>query len=229
MTDEEQYFQTIESHFLQKRGNPMLLAPKEWSLIHEWYDAQIPAEIVVRSIDRAFERKAQTEDREISSLLYCRRFVKNEFKKYLKSLEGKQQAEPANAKNVAEYLEQLADSLGKSAGQARETGNPGLSEFLHDREQFFAENIMGPFLRGDQKDLQRVEQLLTDLEKEIEQVLLTLISEEQMTRLKEDSMRELKPFEGKLELAVYQEMLRRALNKAVRKYYSIPRFSLFYM
>ena len=57
MMDEEEYFRVIEDHFLQKRGNPMLLSPKEWVLIREWYEASIPSEVVIRGIDRAFEKK----------------------------------------------------------------------------------------------------------------------------------------------------------------------------
>jgi hypothetical protein len=74
-----------------------------------------------------------------------------------------------------------------------------------------------------------VEQQLTKLEEEIEQILLQLISEEQLKLFKEDAMRELKMFEEKLDLAVYQEMVRRALIKSARKLYNIPRLSLFYM
>lgn len=207
----------------------MLLAPKEWTLIREWYEAQIPVEVVIRGIDRAFERKTTSDDREISSLLYCRRLVKSEFKKHLKSLEGKQQSAPPEAQNVAQYLERLADSLGKSAVQAEESGHRALADCLRSHERALLERIFAPFQQSQKNDLQRVEQQLTDLEKEIERVLLTLISDEQIERFKEDSMRELRPFEGKLDLAVYQEMLRRALIKAVRKQYNIPRLSLFYM
>lgn len=227
--DEEAYFQAVESYFLQKRANPMLLSPKEWTLIREWYEAQIPCEIVIRAIDRGMELKAKTEDPEVSSLLYFRRIVKGEFKKHLKSLEGKQESAPPEAQNVSQFLERIADSLGKSSAQASEHGNAALADFLEGRRQHLTANIATPFQQSSQNDLQRVEQQLTDLEKEIEQVLLTMISEEQMSRFKEESMRELKPFEGKLELTLYQEMLRRALIKAARKQYDIPRLSLFYM
>ena len=71
--------------------------------------------------------------------------------------------------------------------------------------------------------------VLADVEKEIEGVLLSMISEQQMASFKEEAMRELKMFEGKVELPVYQEMIRRSLIKAVRNQYRLPRLSLFYM
>jgi len=60
-------------------------------------------------------------------------------------------------------------------------------------------------------------------------VLLQMISEEQIKCMKEEAMRDLKTFEEKLELSVYQEMLRRFLIKSIRRLYNIPRLSLFYM
>ena len=62
MIEEENYFRMIEEHFLQKRGNPMLLSPKEWALIREWYDAEIPEEVVLRAINRAFSMERKLEN-----------------------------------------------------------------------------------------------------------------------------------------------------------------------
>jgi len=229
MIEEEEYFQVIESHFLQKRGNPMLLSPKEWSLIREWYEAEIPMDVVIRGIDRAFEHK-QKEDETVTSLRYCRRLVKSEHKRYLKSLEGAA-ASPAIAesKNVAEFLQQLVSGLSESSGIAMQNGNASLSQLLAGNSEKIKSQILEPFLAKQLNDLQRVEEQLTTIEKEIEQVLLPTISEEQMKHLKEDAMRELKTFEDKLDLAVYQEMLRRTLIKSIRRLYNIPRLSLFYM
>jgi len=227
MIEEEEYFRVIEEHFLQKRGNPMLLNPKEWSLIHEWYDQSIPEEVVLRAIDRAFERKV--EDRLPLSLRYASRLVKSELRKYVKSLEGKDPTKEPEAKNVGEYLKRLAENLEKSCLLAQKSGNRMLSEYLEKTHQRLSEEIVEPFLKDTSTNLQRVEHQLTTFEKEIEQVLLQMISEEQMNLFKEDAMRELKSFESKLDLAVYQEMLRRALIKAVRRVYQIPRLSLFYM
>ncbi len=231
MMEEEDYFRTIEDHFLQKRGNPLLLSPKEWILIREWYDQSIPEDVILRAIDRAFEKKA--EDKLPLSLRYAGRLVKSEHKKYIKSLEGKDPAKHLDsapeAKNVGEFLQRLAQNLERSRQKARESGNKALSEYLEKNHQRLSTEIVEPFFEDSSPDLQRVEHQLTTLEKEIEQILLQMISEEQINLFKEDAMRELKMFEAKLDLAVYQEMLSRALIKSVRRFYHIPRLSLFYM
>jgi hypothetical protein len=232
MMDEEEYFRVIEDYFLQKRGNPMLLSPKEWVLIREWYEAEIPSEIVIRGIDRAFERKKDA-DSEITSLMYCKRIVKGEFKRHLKSMEGAggsatREVEPPPA-DVEQYLEKLSSQLSESATKASEKGNEALAQMLQLKEASLRNGVLSEFKTNSQMNRERVEEKLTGIEKELEQLLLQLIPADDITRYKEDSMRELKAFEQKLDFNVYQEMLRRALIKAARKQYGIPRLSLFYM
>lgn len=231
MMDEEEYFRVIEDHFLQKRGNPMLLSPKEWVLIREWYEASIPAEVVIRGIDRAFEKKKDPDD-EITSLLYCKRIVKSEYKRHLKSMEGADTSpastEPPPA-DIEQFLERLAAGLAESNTKAAEAGNEGLAAMLKLRESELRSQILDPFRANPAMDRQRVEEKLTGIEKNMEQLLIQMVPATDLDRYKEDSMRELKTFEEKLEFGVYQEMLRRSLVKTIRKQYNIPRLSLFYM
>ena len=234
MMDEEEYFRLIEDYFLQKRGNPMLLSPKEWVLIREWYEQEIPSEVVIRGIDRAFEKKKDA-DTEITSLMYCKRIVKSEFKRHLKSMEGTgdsatagRHLEPPPA-DVEQYLERLSVQLSESARKASENGNDALAQMLQLKEASLRNGVLSEFRTNSSMNRERVEEKLTGIEKELEQLLLQLVPANDIARYKEDSMRELKSFEEKLEFSVYQEMLRRALIKAVRKQYGIPRLSLFYM
>jgi hypothetical protein len=231
MIDEEEYFRVIEDYFLQKRGNPMLLSPKEWVLIREWYEAQIPSEVVIRGIDRAFEKKKDA-DNEITSLMYCKRIVKSEYKRHLKSMEGAgeppREVEPP-ATDVEQYLQRLATQLSDSVKKASEKGNDALAQMLQLKEASLRDTVLNEFRTNSSMNRERVEEKLTGIEKDLEQLLLQLVPADDITRYKEDSMRELKAFEEKLEFNVYQEMLRRALIKAARKQYGIPRLSLFYM
>lgn len=221
----------IEEYFLQKRGNPVLLNPKEWTLIREWFEAEIPEEVVLRGIDRAMEKREE-DDKASLSLRYCKRIVKSEYKRYLKSLEGKQPSEAKatpDAANVREFLTRLVSSLEQSSTSARESANAALADLLTQQKNVLQGQILNAFDPNSPLDLQRVEHQLTVLETEIEDVLFQTVSEERMKLLKEDAMHDLKSFQDKVELPVYQEMMRRALIKALRKLYSIPRLSLFYM
>src|SRR5688572_3895775 len=230
--EEEEYFKLVEDYFIQKRGNPMLLSPKEWSLIQEWHADGIPGEVVLRAIDRGFERKKQEEWESPVSLGYFRRIVKSEYKRYLKSQEGlanNRTQLPQEAQNVQEFLQKLVSALQESSEQASLAGNLAMAQLLQGCREKLSGEILTPFLQSQMKDLQRVEHQLATLEKEIETVLLQTISESQLNRFREDAMRDLKSFEEKIELPIYQEMIQRALIKSVRKQYNIPRLSLFYM
>ena len=229
--EEEEYFQLIEDYFVQKRGNPMLLSPKEWALIREWHDAGIPGEVVLRAIDRGFASKKEEFESPVS-LKYFNRIVKSEYKRYLKSQEGltNETKEAAlDSANIEQFLERLVKGLQESSEQAAIAGNRAMAELLQGCREKLSGDVLIPFKETPNSDLQRVEHQLATLEKEIEKVLLQTVSDSQLNTFKEDAMRDLKSFEEKIDLPVYQEMVTRALIKSVRKLYNIPRLSLFYM
>jgi hypothetical protein len=232
MIEEEEYFQLIEDYFIQKRGNPMLLSPKEWALIRDWHEAQIPEEVVFRAIDRGFEKKKMDEEKSPVSLNYFKRIVKSEYKRFLKAKEGaaaQPESQQETAANIQQYLEKLQAHLEESEKQASEKGNQSLADLLRGCRERLSSQILQSLVENPTMELQRVEHQLTTLEKEIEQVLLSTISETELNKYREDAMRELKTFEDKIDLPVYQQMITRALIKSVRKLYNIPRLSLFYM
>lgn len=230
MIDEAEYFRMVEEYFLQKRGNPMLLSPKEWSLIGEWQEAGIPHEVVLRAIDRGFEKKDKAEEKQPTTLTYFKRIVKSEYKHYQKSLEGKSLPVASSAPgDLNEFLARLVSALSTSAEEALTQGNLALSQFLNEKKDALNTGILLPLQQNPAIDHQRVEHQLTTIEKEIEQVLLLLISDEQMQRFKEEAMRELKMFQQKLDFPIFQEMVNRAVIKSIRKAYNIPRLSTFYM
>src|SRR5688500_10081165 len=223
--EEEEYFRLVEDYFVQKRGNPMLLSPKEWALIREWHDANIPGEVVLRAIDRGFEKKKAEEFDSPVSLNYFRRIVKSEYKRYLKAqegLSGDSKATAHDSANVEQFLERLIKGLQESSEQARVAGNNAMSDLLEGCREKLSSEVLRPFVETGTRDLQRVEHQLATLEKEIERVLLQTISDSQLNSFREDAMRDLKSFEDKIELPVYQEMITRALIKSVRKLYNIP-------
>jgi hypothetical protein len=231
MIEEEEYFQVIEEYFLQKRANPMLLSPKEWALIREWHEAEIPHEVVLRAIDVGFERKKDQDNHPVS-LNYFRRIVKAEHKRYRKSLEGTVPGAVTNqpeVKNVEQFILRLIESLSQSSVLAENAGNSALKDLLLESQSKLQVDVLGQFNPNNPLDFQRVEHQLTTMEKGIEQVLLQTIPNQQMNLLKEDAMRDLKSFQEKVDWPVYQEMINRALIKSIRKLYQIPRLSLFYM
>ncbi len=83
--DPDDYYRAIEAEFNRRRGAPLLLSPRDWSLIGEWQTAGVPIQIVLQGITNIFdagERRPPTS-RKINSLSYCRQEVLGLFEIYI--------------------------------------------------------------------------------------------------------------------------------------------------
>lgn len=108
-SDEHLYFLAIEKVFIDERGSPLYLSPKDWQVARAWYEAGIPLEWVERTIREIFEqRRARGTDDKLVSLGYCRRSVEAAWKRRQKlavpDVEGPEI-------DVAARLEALAAAL----------------------------------------------------------------------------------------------------------------------
>ena len=66
------FYTEIEEYFCLKRGAHLLVSTLDWAVIETWQKAGIPLEVVLKGIDRAFERyDAKKRGRPVKSLLYC--------------------------------------------------------------------------------------------------------------------------------------------------------------
>ena len=74
------YFMAIEDVFLDLRGSPLALPPKDWLIAKEWFEEGIPLELVERTVREIFARRETGKDEErqqkVWSLSYCKRAVK---------------------------------------------------------------------------------------------------------------------------------------------------------
>ncbi len=70
------YFLAIEDVFLELRGSPLQLSPKDWQIARGWHDAGVPLGLVERVVREVFERRraSQKQDK-VWSLRHCKRAV----------------------------------------------------------------------------------------------------------------------------------------------------------
>ena len=83
------YFEAIEEEFIRLRGAPLLLSPADWRLADGWRQQGVPLHLVLESIRRVFERRAErqaaspeSKQRNVSSLRYCRPAVEKAWAEY---------------------------------------------------------------------------------------------------------------------------------------------------
>lgn len=71
--EDRSYYAAGEAAFIERRGTPFLLSPKDYALLKEWRALGIPIEAVEAGIDEAFSRREERgATGRINSLSYCR-------------------------------------------------------------------------------------------------------------------------------------------------------------
>ncbi len=130
--DEEAYATKVEEAFIAERGTPLLLSPKDWTLIRGWREGGIPVDVVIRAVRDAFEkRRARGQAGKISSIAYCANSVEELWEMERRGLVGKTRETPAagaDAPAREESLALLSKSL-RAMGELLATAD-GAEEFL---------------------------------------------------------------------------------------------------
>ena len=113
MGPEENYYAAVERYFIQCRGGPLFVAPKDWQLIHDWHERQIPLRVVKAGVERAFENRKS--HRPVRGLSYCRQSVEAEYRRHLEATAGDPAGDPSQTGEIREYLVRLEDKLHEAA------------------------------------------------------------------------------------------------------------------
>ena len=112
------YLERVERHFARRRGGPLVLSPRDWQLVKKWQDRGIPAEVVLRGINRAFDHFGAGPRRpdRINSLSYCKQHIEAawlEHRELAAGEDGRSPSEPLAA--AAEHLEMAAGACTSAA------------------------------------------------------------------------------------------------------------------
>ncbi len=206
--ERSEYFQTIAKHFIQRRGAPFFLSPKELELISSWERCEIPLQVILEGIENYFlESPARRRTQgKIQTLFLCAPFVKKAFDGYRERKVGERKEEKArNEKRVKarKEIERFLASL------------PPFLNFLRE-----------PFSKA-QKALSRKnidEEMLEKLEEEIESLLYLNAPEEVKEKVKQQVLRE---HEVRSEQDFFW-IFRLKLVKILREGHRIPYISLFH-
>ncbi|MDQ4121082.1 MAG: hypothetical protein M3209_06515 [Acidobacteriota bacterium] len=235
------YFSEIEELFVRKRGKNLLLSPLDWALIESWKERGVPLAIVLRAIEAVFE-KAEAEParkRAIKSLLYCRDAVEQEYENWLAGQIG---AENEKEKTQNEEAEAAGKFENVPAGQgeifahlqlaAKQLRQPALN--LNHNWQKISTEVLALLERARKEfhqnaDLEKLETLLSELDRRIDNALLESFPAEKKSELEKENDAQLRPYKNRMTEAVYRQTLRTLLLKSLREKAEIPRLSLFYL
>jgi len=211
------YWEQIERYFVKKRGNALILSPKDWPLITSWQAREIPLEVIFEGIDKAFirlEEKQTTPRRTILTLAYCQHDVEKAWKAWKDhhaEFSGKEKRETF----TSDEHQKLATKLRSTANQLQKYAANPYYQCIHDELIAASEMLESliPFveLAEEQTTLAAIKDRIRTVEQQLAAHLEQAIDAE--TRRKQN-----------MNESVYRETLQLAFIQELRNAYPLPSF-----
>ena len=135
------YFQSIEEHFVARRGDPLFLSNADWVMIRDWREAGLPLRVVLRGISDAMDshEASWSRHRKVGSLRYCGPEVEAAAERWRKALAGGHEetqlagvlqrlaAALASSTTLGAHARPVADRLARELAERAETDTAGES------------------------------------------------------------------------------------------------------
>ncbi len=207
------YFQSVEDHFVSKRGAPLFLSSEGWLLVHQWRRQGIPLRIVLRGITDALDAHAHSwgRNRKVAKLTYCAAEVEAARERWVRAMApGAETVVDAESKleGLAQALEQ-ASGLGKKAAAAARRICKGLRE------------------RASSPATASLEGWLFERERVLLRALEADLGPERLARLRRGVDSDLARYRGRMPERVFVQVLAEAAARRLLERHGITRLSLF--
>jgi hypothetical protein len=226
------YYRDVEEEFLRRRGAPLLLSPRDWSLIGEWQAAGIPLRIVLQGIANVFEawRGRAPAGRRINSLSYCRQEVLALHTIYL-GLRGAGAGRPVSGEEggagraLSRHLGRLHRGLRQAMAAASEAGRDllvgALAEAAADVKRVRRDLKTGAFRLEDLEGrLRRLDDAVVDAARRSLPAATLAAAQESIGK-------DLAERAGQMTATALATTRHVALTRAVRYECALPRLTLF--
>jgi uncharacterized protein YicC (UPF0701 family) len=234
------YYTEIEEHFQNRRGTPTLLSPLDWFLIESFQSAGIPLEVILRGIDRAFEKrsKARSKTQKINSLAYCTQAILAEYERHQASLAGSSSQVEVNSSpatsseadraNLIQLLDKASDLLKQSRDQSPSHPGSSLVEVIDDTISSL-KAIKTEISTCQHPDYEHLEMRLSTLEEKVLASLISSLSEDVLMAVRAEVSSEIHRHRRGLRAEQMALLERKMLHKRLFDRFHLPRLSLFYL
>ena len=228
------YYTEIEEYFWQKRGTHLLVSTLDWAVIESWQKAGVPLEIVLKGIDRTFEKyQKKPRPRLIKSLLYCVDSVAEVAEEAKEAAAGRGPApatpdRPAgfNPEEVSQFFRANAAALREAA--RRPAAHPALAQAFTDIAAALDALAAQPATTNT-ANLEDLERHVTVFEEKLLAALTQAASADELVALRREVERGLGPYRRRMKAAQLALIENQFLQKKLFERYALPRLSLFYM
>ncbi len=230
------YFTEIENYFWKKRGAHLLVSPLDWAIMETWQKAGVPLDAVLKGIDHAFEsyqRSRRGAGKPLKSLAYCTDAVLEAAEEQLEAAAGRA---PKNGKAAAKdpfSREELKAYLAKNAAHTENAANTlGTTDAeFSSRLREIAKSLWDTTVLLDAPgvlDLEDLERRLTILDDKLMALLMSVVSEETMLKIRREMDGQLAVYRRKMKAEQIALVEKQYLQKRLLEEFKLPRLSLYY-
>ena len=227
------YYTEIEEYFWQKRGAHILVSTLDWAVIESWQKAGLPLEVVLKGIDRAFERYRQKRrPRIIKSLLYCVDAVADVAEEAKEAAAGRGPSSGAAARPVPFTPGEITRFFRANAAALRDAARGSEPAALAQPFRDIAaalEALAAQPATETTANLEDLERHLTVFEEKLLAALTQAASADKLVELRREVDRALAPYRRKMKAAQLALIEKQFLQKKLFERHRLPRLSLFYL
>jgi hypothetical protein len=229
------YFTEIEETFIRRRGKNLLLSPLDWALIESWQEREVPLHVVLRGIERVFDRADQQPNRKrsVKSLFYCKEEIEAQFAEWLETQVGASNGAGNGAPTAESEKPETGELFSRAAVETHlEKVSADLARAVERtadvdlRETF--ERVLNRLteLAGNYETAEKLEESLEKLDALVDE---SLLKQSDTTHLKAATEKNLASYRGKMDADVYRRTFDLMILKTLREQSEIPRLSLYYL
>ncbi|MBI3940060.1 MAG: hypothetical protein HY315_04440 [Acidobacteria bacterium] len=221
------YFTEIEEYFVSKRGKHMLVSPLDWSLMESWKQVGIPLHVVLRGMDRAFQKhEAHASGRRINSIFYCQPAVMECFDEYQQARIGEAGDDAvddqAGSEKLALAIRKLQQQLGEVSG-----GFPD-QEAVRRTRQMLAD-LLTEIVTGKPPVVAAVEETLQVCDSILVEGTRRHLTPERLEAFQKEAKQELKIYKRRVTAEMYARIRENFVKRRIREESGIPEFTLFFL
>lgn len=217
------FHQQVEELFVRLRGRGVAIPNRDWPLISDWAERQVPFSLIERLMVEGFKKRP-----DIGSIRYFVPQIEEELKKQAHLYTGttieQKETPPVNLReSLVPALEQSLKKLEDLFTMAPDTVKDGVMECGWRIRCLIDE------LESCRIDITGVEPELEAINDRLSEVYLNSMPIPAQKRLVTDTENSLSSYRSRVDAQVFQEMVKRQVYQRVKVIWLLPNLSLFYL
>lgn len=220
---QELYARAIEQRFRRRRGTPLTISPRDFSLVESWWRRGVPLWMVLDAIDHLFRQKEASGDPgRVRGLSFCTAEVEERMESFTRARTpaGATPSEAPADRGDADARRTLAEAaalLLEAAGRAREAGEHGAADVLERT----ARAVPAP--PGPGGDTAATRLALHRLEEDLAGALREATSAARLARLGEEAAARLADHRERMTPQAFDATVARLVGERILDDYGVPR------